>query len=123
MVSRSQILYFLLSGLGGSIGYLIGGIEWETLVPILEELLGSHVRIVFTIVLVLFVISVSLTVTSFREMPLELIHPRSSRMEYTQFMDNGESFELNSVASKYSAVTKRYGRFAFATYRSTRTAE
>jgi len=37
------------------------------------ELLGGHVRAVFTLITVIFVVCVSYTVTSFNEMPLALL--------------------------------------------------
>lgn len=37
------------------------------------EMLGGHVRAVFTLITVLFVMCVLYTVTSFKEIPLELL--------------------------------------------------
>lgn len=43
----------------------------------LGELLGGHVRAVFTLITIIFIICVSFTLTSFREMPLSLLELRS----------------------------------------------
>lgn len=37
------------------------------------EMLGGHVRAVFTLITILFVICVAYTVTSFKEIPLDLL--------------------------------------------------
>ena len=57
-----------MAGLGGSVGYLIGGIDWES--TSFGSAFGGHVRVVFTLVLFLYIISLVLTVTSFKEIPL-----------------------------------------------------
>lgn len=70
-------------------GYALGGINWDVtflgnIIPqfaknlfkvtkLAGELLGGHVRAVFTLITVIFVVCVSYTVTSFNEMPLALL--------------------------------------------------
>ena len=61
--------FTVLAGLGGSLGYIFGGINWgDTKVG---ASFGSHVRVVFTIVLVLYIICLLLTMTSIKEVPLD----------------------------------------------------
>ena len=66
--SRGLTSFTVMAGLGGSVGYLMGGIDWES--TGFGSALGGHVRVVFTLVLVLYIISVVLTITSFKEIPL-----------------------------------------------------
>lgn len=61
--------FTVMAGLGGSLGYIIGGIDWESLVPHLS--LGGHVRTVFSIVLFFYIVCACVTLTSFREIPLD----------------------------------------------------
>ena len=76
-----------MAGLGGSLGYAMGGIDWGTLgnkyfVQYLQDyfiqiflgtLFGGHVRFVFTIVLFIFIFCVMTTITSFNEIPLDIL--------------------------------------------------
>ena len=66
--SRGLTSFTVMAGLGGSVGYLMGGIDWES--TSFGSAFGGHVRVVFTFVLFLYIISLVLTVTSFKEIPL-----------------------------------------------------
>uniref|UniRef100_A0A182K6G2 Major facilitator superfamily (MFS) profile domain-containing protein n=1 Tax=Anopheles christyi TaxID=43041 RepID=A0A182K6G2_9DIPT len=76
--------YSLLSGVGGCIGYLIGAIDWDG--TMLGELLGGNINTVFILVTVIFALCLSVTVCSFREIPLplmernELLQPLTERI-------------------------------------------
>jgi len=67
--SRGLTSFTVMAGLGGSFGYLMGGINWEA--TSFGAALGGHVRVVFTGVLFLFIVCVALTMTSFKEVPLK----------------------------------------------------
>lgn len=69
--SRALSMFTIMSGIGGIVGYLIGGIDWSNVR--LGKLLGSNENTVFVIVLIVFCVSVLVTVTSFREMPLAVL--------------------------------------------------
>lgn len=60
--------FTIMAGLGGFMGYSLGGINWDD--TVIGVMLGGHVRAVFTLVTIIFIICVSATVTSFREIPL-----------------------------------------------------
>lgn len=49
-------------------GYSMGGINWD--VTAIGRRLGGHVKAVFTIITFIFIACVSMTVTSFKEIPL-----------------------------------------------------
>uniref|UniRef100_A0A182J4A8 Sucrose transporter n=1 Tax=Anopheles atroparvus TaxID=41427 RepID=A0A182J4A8_ANOAO len=76
--------YSLLSGVGGCIGYLIGAINWDG--TMLGELLGGNINTVFILVTVIFVLCLTVTLCSFREIPLalmerdELLQPLTERI-------------------------------------------
>jgi len=61
--------FTIMAGLGGSLGYAMGAIDWG----ILGAIFGGHVRFVFTFVLFIFIFCVFTTLTSFKEIPLEVL--------------------------------------------------
>jgi len=61
--------FTIMAGLGGSLGYLMGAIDWGWV----GVLLGGHVRAVFTLVLFIFIFCVFTTLTSFNEIPLDVL--------------------------------------------------
>ncbi|BFZ06432.1 hypothetical protein BsWGS_09471 [Bradybaena similaris] len=67
--------FTVMAGAGGSIGYIMGGIDWNS--TNFGEAFGGHIRVVFSIVLVAFIFCVISTLTSFKEIPL-------SQMNLTQ---------------------------------------
>ncbi|KAK9880972.1 hypothetical protein WA026_014323 [Henosepilachna vigintioctopunctata] len=60
--------FTIMAGLGGSMGYAMGGFNWDA--TTIGILLGGHVRAVFTIITILFIVCVTCTITSFKEIPL-----------------------------------------------------
>lgn len=67
--ARGLSTFTIMAGLGGFFGYSLGGINWdETTIGIL---LGGHVKAVFSLITIIFVVCVSFTVTSFNEIPLD----------------------------------------------------
>lgn len=71
--------FTIMAGLGGFMGYSLGGINWND--TFIGELLGGHVRAVFTLVTILFIVCVSATITSFREMPLWKLEAQTAARE------------------------------------------
>jgi len=61
--------FTIMAGLGGSMGYAMGAIDWG----VLGALFGGHVRFVFTFVLFIFIFCVLTTLTSFKEIPLYIL--------------------------------------------------
>ncbi|XP_014671303.1 PREDICTED: proton-associated sugar transporter A-like [Priapulus caudatus] len=90
--------FTIMAGLGGSLGYVMGGVNWEA--TKLGEALGGHVHAVFTIVLILYLICVTLTLTSYKEIPLdeldvgvEVFQDRKKRKgnaKYTKFTNDDD---------------------------------
>ncbi|KAB0800203.1 hypothetical protein PPYR_05943 [Photinus pyralis] len=69
--ARGLSTFTIMAGLGGFFGYATGGINWD--ITMIGELLGGHVRAVFTLITIVFIICVICTVTSFKEIPLPLL--------------------------------------------------
>ncbi|XP_060066019.1 proton-associated sugar transporter A-like [Ylistrum balloti] len=72
--------FTVLAGLGGSVGYIMGGIDWNK--TNFGKSFGGHTRVVFTVVLIAYVFCVLVTVTSFKEVPLDEL--RGGRAEQMQ---------------------------------------
>lgn len=69
--ARGLSTFTIMAGLGGFMGYSLGGINWdETSIGIA---LGGHVRAVFTLITIIFIVCVMFTVTSFKEIPLKFL--------------------------------------------------
>ncbi|XP_023703460.1 proton-associated sugar transporter A isoform X2 [Cryptotermes secundus] len=69
--ARGLSTFTIMAGLGGFLGYALGAINWD--ITALGEILGGHVRAVFTLITFIFTICVALTVTSFTEIPLRVL--------------------------------------------------
>lgn len=63
--------FTVMAGLGGTLGYALGGINWET--TSIGSFFGGNMQTVFAIVTVWFLIFSFITLTSFREVPLPLM--------------------------------------------------
>ncbi|XP_061391727.1 proton-associated sugar transporter A [Musca vetustissima] len=68
---KALTMFTLFAGVGGTIGYAIGGIDWES--TNIGSFLGGNIPTVFALVTVIFFFCYLLTVTTFREVPLKLI--------------------------------------------------
>ncbi|KAG5347676.1 S45A2 protein, partial [Acromyrmex charruanus] len=63
--------FTIMAGLGGFMGYGLGGINWDA--TSFGVMLGGHVHVTFTLITIIFIICVICTITSFKEIPLELL--------------------------------------------------
>lgn len=108
------ITFTVMAGLGGSVGYIMGSIKWNA------ETLGSsfegHVRLVFTVVLCVFIPCILSTVTSVKEIPLDELDidvknyqkekKKVGKSKYEKFENDSDSSDDNkqSVVQMYGAV-------------------
>lgn len=69
--ARGLSTFTIMAGLGGAVGYSLGGINWDA--TRIGVALGGHVRAVFTLITFIFIFCVTATITSFREVPLGLL--------------------------------------------------
>ena len=67
--SAGLTMFTVMAGLGGSVGYIMGGIDWNS--TDFGAAFGGHIRVVFFLVLIVFIICLISTVTSFSEIPLK----------------------------------------------------
>ena len=99
-----------MAGLGGCLGYFLGGIPWEN--TFLAQLLGDHIDVLFTIVWFIYLICLVFTLTAAKEpndtaviVPnlsrsaslqyLVTSYSKSSMRSYTDDMPLSESFPRN----------------------------
>lgn len=61
----------MIGGIGGFIGYMLGAIDWTD--TNVGEMMGSNEATVFAAVVIIVLIGTTVTLTSFREVPLELL--------------------------------------------------
>lgn len=69
--ARGLSTFTIMAGLGGAMGYMMGGINWD--IYSIGIALGGHVRAVFTLITFIFIFCVAATITSFREIPLAML--------------------------------------------------
>ncbi|XP_022095831.1 membrane-associated transporter protein-like [Acanthaster planci] len=75
--AKGLATFSFMAGLGGAIGYAIGGIPWGPATD--DDPVSLQVRVVFSIVLFIFVLAVLLTVTAEREQTLYELFPQEKR--------------------------------------------
>lgn len=96
--------FTLMAGFGGSLGYLMGAVHWES--TILGTFLGSQMNVVFTIVTIIFIICLVATISSFPEIPLKQLREFQNLKEYKDAFDVRTHKEFGNVMSpldkKYS---------------------
>jgi len=94
--------FTIMAGLGGSLGYAMGGINWDA--TIIGYLLGGHVRAVFTLVTFIFIGCVTVTLYSFREIPLSVLsdvnNPDSAKDRRVAANDQYGNLQDDAAASK-----------------------
>lgn len=73
--ARGLSTFTVMAGFGGSLGYIIGAIDWGA--SFSNNSFNEHVQIVFAMITVAFIASVMLTVTSFPEVPLNQLESQS----------------------------------------------
>ncbi|XP_063229088.1 proton-associated sugar transporter A [Bacillus rossius redtenbacheri] len=94
--ARGLSTFTVMAGLGGFFGYALGGINWDA--TAIGELLGGHVRAVFTLIAFIFCACVATTVTSFKEIPLDRLDAESKQaLERTRLSPGSENHSYGAV--------------------------
>lgn len=88
--------FTIMAGLGGFMGYGLGGINWDA--TAIGVMLGGHLHATFTLITIIFIICVACTITSFKEIPLEVLE----RDQYQQIQE--EKIE-ESRRNEYDKIT------------------
>ncbi|XP_074652893.1 membrane-associated transporter protein-like [Tubulanus polymorphus] len=110
-------MFTVVSGIGGAIGYLLGAVNWGTVSKSGESFM-SHVRIIFTVVLILLIALMGISITSFAEISLTEIEPKSSDVKtkkssksaksqfgYEEFTDDDSDDSDNRADAKIATET------------------
>jgi solute carrier family 45 protein 1/2/4 len=92
--ARGLSTFTIMAGLGGAMGYSLGGINWDA--TKIGVMLGGHVRAVFTLITFIFIICVAVTITSFREIPLAMLESFS--------IINGDDDKKGPTSSSYGTM-------------------
>lgn len=99
--------FTLMAGLGGSVGYLMGAVHWES--TAWGDLLGGQVNAVFMIVAIIFVFCLIATLCSFPEIPLSILKEPKIFREYQQKLKIGEYQEYGNEIGMVSSKGAKYG--------------
>ncbi|CAF0854071.1 unnamed protein product [Adineta ricciae] len=92
--SAGLTIFTSMAGLGGSLGYFLGGIPWEK--TILTQILGDHVHVLFTLVWIIYIICMILSVTAAKEPNITAIMATNlSRSTSRQFLISSYSSMIN----------------------------
>ncbi|KAK2145114.1 hypothetical protein LSH36_701g00035 [Paralvinella palmiformis] len=91
--------FTIMAGMGGSLGYVMGGVNWRS--TTFGESMGDHVRVVFSLVLVIYIVSVLLTISAIKEIPLDKLlinqedqqkkKKRVGRLKYRKFTNESDT--------------------------------
>jgi len=119
-----------MAGLGGGLGYFLGGIPWEK--TFLTRIFGDHVHVLFTLVWIIYIICMILTVTAAKESDhMAIIAPNFSRSSSRQFLvpsysihslnnpnEDMNQSEDNSIVKqeRYSSISTRNVKTSYMDY-------
>lgn len=103
--ARGLSTFTIMAGLGGFMGYGLGGINWDA--TAIGVALGGHLHATFTLITIIFIICVSLTITSFKEIPLELLDSDQGMKMHEQKMN--EAREANECEKISTEENVSYG--------------
>lgn len=91
--SQGLTTFTFMAGFGGCLGYFLGGIPWER--TFLASLLGDHIRVLFTLVWIIYVVCLILTLTASKEpMVVKITAPNFIRSASRQgLVSSGNIYE------------------------------
>ncbi|XP_014244219.1 proton-associated sugar transporter A [Cimex lectularius] len=98
--ARGLTMFTLMAGLGGFFGYALGGINWDQ--TFIGDLMGGHVKAVFTLITLIFITCVVITLTSFSEIPLKILDKTNSF--YMKRNLQTEEAEISRNAESYGTI-------------------
>jgi solute carrier family 45 protein 1/2/4 len=95
-----------MAGLGGCLGYFLGGIPWEN--TFLTRILGDHVHVLFTLVWMIYMICLILTLTAAKEPShITITAPNLSRSISRQYLVSSYSINSLSEDGERNSIIKR----------------
>ncbi|KAK6621015.1 hypothetical protein RUM43_011318 [Polyplax serrata] len=101
--ARGLSTFTIMAGLGGFLGYALGGVNWDA--TTIGQTLGGHVRTVFTFTTVLFLVCIIFTVTSFKEIPLNLLQKHKAK-HMKKLAQATEGLNLSGVHLTYGTANE-----------------
>ncbi|KAJ8044154.1 Membrane-associated transporter protein [Holothuria leucospilota] len=101
---RGLSMFSFMAGLGGSLGYIIGGIPWHESTG--KDIVGAQIRFVFGLVLIIFVVALVLTVTAEKEKTLYELFPQEKEKKKKNTKDD-EEVELGILEKKQTYGSNR----------------
>ncbi|XP_064644201.1 proton-associated sugar transporter A-like [Lineus longissimus] len=114
--SKGLSSFTVISGIGGFFGYIIGGIHWGSYIG--QPSFMDHVRIVFAVAVLLHLVCVFLTVSSFSEVSLDEITGSAQRHQadvkkaadgkYHKFTNEEDCEELGDSTVQGSFQLEKY---------------
>lgn len=93
--AKALSTFTIMAGIGGFLGYSTGAINWKD--TALGQFLGGNIITVFTIVLVVFLLCLLTTITSFREIPLSLMEKDELLKPVTQISCRKENERIKDA--------------------------
>ncbi|XP_032688047.1 proton-associated sugar transporter A [Odontomachus brunneus] len=117
--ARGLSTFTIMAGLGGFMGYGLGGINWDA--TSLGIMLGGHLHATFTLITIIFVICVFCTITSFKEIPLEVLEKDQYQVDepnenIQETKLENEQEEREKIMSNESTSKHTYGTLNGTTY-------
>lgn len=103
---RACSTFTIMAGIGGSLGYALGGIDWDQ--TSFGELLGGSIKTVFILFTVIFLICLIITVTSFREIPLPLMEKDELLRPLTEAIIKAERAKMNDKVFYIKDVSRTF---------------
>ncbi|XP_058826213.1 proton-associated sugar transporter A [Topomyia yanbarensis] len=113
--ARGLSTFTVMAGLGGFMGYSLGGFNWDA--TALGKAFGGHVRAVFSLITIIFIVCVGCTITSFNEIPLWILEEEIEKQDLSHLkkpsheedsLENPETTNYGSVEEErtHSNVSK-----------------
>ncbi|XP_050294131.1 proton-associated sugar transporter A isoform X2 [Anthonomus grandis grandis] len=106
--ARGLSTFTIMAGLGGFMGYALGGINWDA--TFIGDIFGGHVRAVFSLITIIFIFCVGYTITSFKEMPLHILESGTENLNLKDVVGvTNKSFDSEENLGKSGEPKKSYG--------------
>lgn len=95
--------FTIMAGSGGCMGYALGAINWDQ--TIFSNIIGDNIKTVFTLVTIIFIFTMCMTLTSFREIPLKKMEADEMLRPVTQMAVKKEREKLKAIENAKLAST------------------
>lgn len=90
--------FTIMAGSGGCMGYALGAINWDQ--TIFANIIGDNIKTVFTLVTLIFLFTLFITMTSFREIPLKKLESDELLRPVTQMAVKKERERIKSIENE-----------------------